>query len=158
MITLKKMEFSGYLSQKFDFPELLGGEPQEVQDVVQDKIITPFADAEMTPVAGKFCQITIIGHSDRDDTPGLTSEQRRASELEISQLRADSAKAFLFSQMFDRVSKAGGTPPVDTDSMQNSAILTVAAGSADLKHLMPGNDENQRQENRRVVIAIAAFA
>ncbi|GII23367.1 hypothetical protein [Planosporangium mesophilum] len=124
---------------------------------MQTEVIAPLADAEMVPEAGKFCVVSVIGHSDRVDTPGLTSEQRRADELSVSQLRAESTQAFLFAELFDLVQAAGGNSPVDLASMQNGAILTVAAGAADLKHVVPAS-ESEREENRRVVFLVATFA
>ena len=156
MRELTEIPVSGYNSHEFDFPALLSRQSQALQDLVQAEVIAPLADAEMVPEAGKFCTVTVIGHSDRVDTPGMTSEQRRADELSASQLRAESAQAFLFSQLFDLVQAAGGTPPVDLASMQNGAIFTVAAGAADLLHTVPAN-ESERQDNRRVDFLVAKF-
>ena len=157
MRELTEVPVSGYVTSEFDFPALLSRQSQALQDVVQSEIIAPLADAEVVPEAGKFCVVTVIGHSDRVDTPGLTSEQRREQELSASRLRAESAQAFLFSELFELVQAAGGTPPVDLASMQNGAILTVAAGAADLVHTVPA-DEDQRRDNRRVDFLIARFA
>jgi flagellar motor protein MotB len=157
MRQLTEIPISGYVSHEIDFPALLKRQSQTLQDLVQTDVIAPLADAEMVPEAGKFCIVTIIGHSDRVDTPGLTSEQRRADELSISQLRAESAQAFLFAELFSLVQAAGGTSPVDLASMQNGAIWTVAAGAADLTHTVPAS-ESERQDNRRVVFQISTFA
>jgi flagellar motor protein MotB len=154
---LTDVQVAGYVSHEIDFPALLSRQSQELQDLVQAEVVAPLVDAEMVPEAGKFSSVTVIGHSDRVDDPGLSSEQRRADELSVSQLRAESAEAFLFSQVFDLVQAAGGTPPVDLASMQNGGIFTVAAGAADLLHPVPASEE-ERQENRRVQFLVAAFA
>ncbi|TDB83265.1 hypothetical protein E1264_29070 [Actinomadura sp. KC216] len=156
MRQLTEITVSGYFSQEIDFPAVLQRQSQALQDLVRDEVIAPLAGAETVPGDGKFCVVTIIGHSDRVDTPGLTSEQRRAQELNASQLRAESAQAFLFSELFALVQGAGGTPPVDLASTQNGAIWTVAVGAADLIHTVPAN-ETQRRENRRVVFQVSAF-
>jgi hypothetical protein len=147
----------GYASQQFDFGPVLAAQSQLTQDAFNDEVISACVDAELDPAAGKFCSVTVVGHSDRNDTAGLSAEQRRENERQNSELRAESASSFVFDQIFDGVQSGGGTPPVDQASMQNVTIFTVAAGSASLIVPTPA-DENDRQQNRRVQFLVTKFA
>jgi hypothetical protein len=138
----------GFASQQFDFPALHSQLNQNTRDLLE-VMIESAVTAESDPNAGRFCTIVIVGHSDRVDTPGLSSESRRAQELQASQLRAESAQAWFFNELFNRLQSQGFTPPVDLSSMQNVDLMTVACGSADLVHLVPSG-EQERRDNRRV--------
>jgi outer membrane protein OmpA-like peptidoglycan-associated protein len=140
---------AGYKAQKIDFPELHAQLDQETRGVLE-VMIEAAATAETFPTGNRFCSIIILGHADRVDTPGLSAEQRRANELENSDLRAQSAEAWFFSQVAERLLAEGSDVPNDLGSLQNVQIWTVACGSADLVHKTPGNDEGKRQQNRRV--------
>jgi flagellar motor protein MotB len=147
-VDLGEVPCSGFASQQFDFPALhaqLGHAARDLLEVMIESAVT----AESDPNAGRFCAIVIVGHSDRVDTPGLSSESRRDQELQASELRAESAQAWFFNELFNRLQSQGGTPPVDLSSMQNVDIRTVACGSADLVHKVPSG-EQERRENRRV--------
>ncbi|GAA3102901.1 hypothetical protein GCM10010520_55040 [Rhizobium viscosum] len=147
-VNLGDVPCSGYAPQRFDFPALHAELSQTVRDLLE-VFVESAVTAESDPAANRFCQVIIVGHSDRVDSAGLSSEQRRAQELEASQLRAESAQAWLFNELFNRLQAQGYVPPVDLASMQNVDIQTIACGSADLVHLVPQNEE-QRRDNRRV--------
>jgi flagellar motor protein MotB len=157
MRELTDIPVGGYQSHETDFATLLARQSQGMQDLVQTEVVAALADAEMVQEAGKFCTVTIVGHSDRVDDEGLTPEQRRADELDVCVQRADSAQAFLFNEVSDLVLTAGGTVPADLASMQNSAIFTAPAGAANLLHTVPAS-EQEREENRRVQFLVAKFA
>jgi hypothetical protein len=149
-VDLGEVPCTGYASQQFDFPALhantLSQGTRELLEVFVESAVT----AEAFPEANRFCLVIFAGHSDRVDTPGLSSEQRRAQELEASTLRAESAQAWFFNEVFTRLQAQGFTPPVDLASMRNVDLWTIPCGSADLVHLTPGNDESKRRDNRRV--------
>ncbi|ALL70435.1 hypothetical protein K788_0001227 (plasmid) [Paraburkholderia caribensis MBA4] len=144
----------GYGSEQFDFPALHAGLSQTARELLE-VIVETAVTAESDPAANRFCQVIIVGHSDRVDTPGLSSEARRAKELEASTLRAESARAWLFNELFNRLQAQGFVPPVDLASMQNVEITSIACGSADLLHPVPSDE--QRLENRRVHFIGMAF-
>ena len=154
-VDLGDVPFSGFLSQEIDFLALHTRSSQAAKDLLNVMIETAVT-VESGATPGHFCSILIVGHSDRDDTPGRSPEDRRALELQNSTLRAESAQSFFFSEMFNRLQAQGFTAPVDIPSMQNVEIQTVACGAADLINLAPA-DESQRQQNRRVHFIGTAF-
>ena len=156
MRTFDDLTLDGYVSQQFDFPSLLQTKPQATQDLFAQLVVAPCVNAEFDPSAGNFCFVSVIGHSDRNDTPGLTSEQRRENERQNSELRAEAARSFIIDQIFAQIQAAGGTPPVDLASMQNVTIDVVTAGSANLVFTTPAG-EAQRQQNRRVQFVVSSF-
>lgn len=147
-VDLGDVPCTGFASQQFDFPTLHSQLSQTARDLLE-VMLESAVTAESDPEAGRFCSIVIVGHSDRLDTPGLTSEARRAQELQASELRAQSAQAWFFSELFNRLQQQGFTPPIDLASMQNVDIQTIACGSAGLIHLIPSG-EPERKDNRRV--------
>jgi len=152
-VDLGDIPCAGYGDHQFDFPALHPELPQEVRDLLE-VVIESAVTAESDPEAGRFCSIVLAGHSDRNDS-GLSPEQRRADELEASTLRAESARAFLFDQLFTRLQSGGFLPPVDLASMRNVDMNVVSCGSADLNHPTPSNE--QRPQNRRVQISATMF-
>jgi hypothetical protein len=151
--------FAGYASGSIEFAGVFNDDtltPQVKRDQF-DALVEAAVTAESGNLAGTFVSILIVGHADRDDTPGRTSEDRRRVELENSGLRAESAEAFLFNRMADRLVSEGLTVPADVNSLQAVEIRRVPAGSSDLLFLAPGNDEQQRRSNRRVQFFGTAF-
>jgi len=149
---LGDVPFVGFVAHEFDFPALHGRVGQMARDLL-DAMIEAAIDAEADPSLGKFCYFLIVGHSDRQDSPNMTGEQRRADELEYSTLRAESAQSFVFEEIFNRMTAAGMTAPIDIANLKAVEMRTVACGSADLINKTPGNDEALRAENRRVHIS-----
>lgn len=153
-VDLGDIPCAGFGDQQFDFSALQQQLPQTTRDLLE-VVIEEAVTAESGISPGHFCSILIEGHSDRNDTPGLSPEERRANELQISTLRAESTQAFLFEQLFSRLQSGGFPAPVDLASMQNVEMTTVACGSANLIHLIPTPD--QRPDNRRVEITGTTF-
>jgi hypothetical protein len=156
-VDLGEIPCSGYASQQFDFPALYADTLSQATRDLLEPIIESAVAAEAFPDANRFCLVIIAGHSDRVDTPGLSSEQRRAQELQASTLRAESAQQWFFNEVFRRLQAQGLTAPVDLSSMRNVDLWTVSCGSADLIHLTPGNDESKRRDNRRVHVMGTIF-
>jgi len=153
-VDLGEIPCAGFGDEQFDFAALHQRLPQTTLDLL-DVVIEEAVSAEMDPPAGRFCSIVIAGHADRNDVAGASSEQRRANELQFSSLRAESAEAFFFDQLFSRLKSGGFVAPVDLGSMQNVEITTVACGSADLIHTTPSSE--QRLDNRRVQVTGTMF-
>jgi len=148
-VDLGDIPVAGYDINDIDFPKRHAALKQETRDLI-NVILESAVSAEAFPNAGRFCAITIVGHADRVDVAGVSPEDRRKQELDNSTLRAESAQAFVFSEIFNRLVSQGFTGPVDQGSLTNVEIQTVACGSADLTHKNPGNDMEQRKDNRRV--------
>ncbi|MCX4543516.1 hypothetical protein [Streptomyces sp. NBC_01565] len=142
----------GYGAGQYDFGAVLATRPQAAVDAVNLEVADRAANAE--EFDGQACVITVVGHSDRDDTPGLTPEQRRESERNASRRRADDAAAWLFRQIVLRLQASGITPPATVADLRGTSIFTAAAGAADLVHPVPAG-ETERRENRRVVFLVA---
>ena len=144
-------EIAGFESQQFDFPARLA---RTGPNPVLETMVEAAVSAEAFPENPVFCYIVIVGHADRVDTQGLSSDQRRAQELESSTLRAESAQSWFFGQLADRLQAQGFTSPVDLASMRNVEIKTIACGAANLKEA-PANEPARK--NRRVRIFGSAF-
>jgi len=150
------IEVGGYAPEHIEFATVHAALGPQAKQFIDDMIEAAVV-AESSPGGSRFSFITIEGHSDRVDTAGLTSEARRAKELEASELRAEAAQAFFFEQITQRLLERGFIVPADLPSAQNFEINIVACGSARLKHLVPAG-ESQRRENRRVEILAVDFS
>ncbi|MFI9809531.1 hypothetical protein ACIHEJ_35255 [Streptomyces sp. NPDC052301] len=146
----------GYGDHETEFKALFDSLNSRLQNLIFDEVVTPAASAEAAST-GQFCAIMVLGHSDRVDTPGLTSEQRRADELAASTSRAESARDWLFDQIAELVVAQGGVVPADISSLQSVSLATAACGSADLIHLTPSSPD-ERAENRRVHFFVSTFS
>jgi len=150
--------FSGFASQHIDFPTVLNDSDitaPEKRDQL-DAMIEAATAAESDLLSGTFFCMLIVGHSDRDDTPGRSPEQRRQLELDNSGLRAESAEAFVMDAIFQRLQAQGIAAPVSADSLQFVQLRRIACGAADLLFTTP-EDEGERLANRRVQIFGTAF-
>jgi hypothetical protein len=108
-----------------------------------------FADAISQP----YVAITVIGHSDRQDRPGMTHAQAQASESEAATKRAVDAWSWLRARITHEV----GAP--DESWTEDSAKVTwamVYAGSGQMAMPNPVTEED-RLRNRRVVILFSHF-
>lgn len=157
-VRLNEVRCNGYASQHTDFGELYVTTPLSQDDINNLNVMIETAvSVERDPNSSSFCDITILGHSDRVDTSGLSSEQRRQMELDASTARAKSAQDWLFNEITNRLLAEGYAIPADLSSMQNVTIRAIPCGSADLEHKTPGNDEQKRRENRRLHILGVAY-
>ena len=89
------IQVGGYAPEHIEFATVHAALGPQAKQFIDDMIEAAVV-AESNPAGSKFSFITIEGHSDRVDTVGLTSEARRAKELEASELRAEAAQAFFF--------------------------------------------------------------
>ncbi|MFJ9105640.1 hypothetical protein ACIRJM_45155 [Streptomyces sp. NPDC102405] len=150
------LPISGFVAQETDFSKLFDRLGPSTEQAIRHEVIEPAVNAEHFPSNNQFCLITILGHSDRVDTAGLSSEQRRAKELDASDERASSAADWVFAQITDALNAAGETPPASVATATNFDIVTVPCGAANLMKLVPAN-EAERAQNRRVQFMISTF-
>jgi hypothetical protein len=150
---VKAFTFDGYPPGNHDFAgryaALELNERDEFDEMLHVVVRAVFADILSQP----YVAITVIGHSDRQDLPGMTHQQAQASEAEASRARAVDAWTWLS----DRISVLVGEDYVGWE--ENSPKVTwawVSAGSGQLVHPNPSNDQ-QRLENRRVVVLFSHF-
>jgi flagellar motor protein MotB len=106
-------------------------------------------------VAGFRSSIVIVGHSDRQDRPDFSCDQRRQSEIDASRERAHSAWDYCRETISEVMPVM---PPIvdwwDTSDRMTWALVYAAAGM-----LQNGSaNEAERLKNRRVDILISHFA
>ncbi|MEV5936549.1 hypothetical protein AB0L56_28435 [Streptomyces sp. NPDC052079] len=154
--TLTDLPISGFVAQEVAFSQLFGRLSASTRNIIRENVIEPAVNAQHFPSNNQFCVIFILGHSDRVDTPGLSSEQRRAQELDASDKRATSAGEWVFDQITAALTAAGETPPSSVQDATNFDIVLMPCGASGLVHVTPAN-EAQRQENRRVQFVISSF-
>ena len=149
-----EIPIDGFGAGEIDFGTMIG---PTTASIVISEVVDPAVQAEAFPADGSFCAITIIGHSDRVDTPGLGSEQRRTQELDASIKRAESTSGWLFAKILSGMLAVGVMPPTDWVGLQRVVRRLVPCGAADLVHKIPLG-ELQRAQNRRVQILVTIFA
>jgi flagellar motor protein MotB len=150
------LTFDGYASGKTDFPDDVGpGVPIETFTTLVAAIDT-MASLVANPEDGRHVSIVIIGHSDLNDTSGLTVAQRRASEQEAATDRAVSMWEAIKQQVADKVTAMGAEPGDWWESSGNITWALVYAGIGQPKFRSPSN-ESQRAANRRVTVLISEF-
>ncbi|TDC11357.1 hypothetical protein E1265_30025 [Streptomyces sp. 8K308] len=155
--TLSDLPIDGFVAQEVAFSQLFGRLSANAKNIIREVVIEPAVNAEHFPSNNQFCQITILGHSDRVDTAGLSAEQRRAQELDASDKRASNAGVWVFDQITAALTAAGVTPPASVRDAQRFDIFTKPCGAADLVHVVPSS-EVQRTRNRRVHFVVSTFA
>ena len=141
----------GYGSGETDFNTRLAQSAPEVQQAVDTEIIQPIVAALNT--SDQTVSLTILGHADRDDTPGLSREDHRITELSASAERMESALEAINDSIGAGLGEATVVP---IGQRQQLTATTVRGGAADLVESGAALTEPQRQLNRRVVL-IAAF-
>jgi hypothetical protein len=141
----------GYGSGEVNFLTRLDQDPAKKQEFI-DNIIVPITN--ILAAAGTIGGIlSIRGHSDRVDTPGLSHPVCLAQESDASQQRADSARAgtdVLLEQQL-------GSPPPDLDSLLFFFAGVRRSGAAVLVNDQLNLTEEQRKQNRRVQIRLVTF-
>ena len=145
------MILAGYESGKTDFDERLSVAPGA--DGEFERIAYEAFSAISTP--GECAVITVAGHSDRVDTPGIDREQRREQELQASKDRAQSALAFIDASLRGL---AAQPLPADLNDLQQIHFSTRWAGASLLVEKDAILSEAQRQSNRRVQLRVIRFA
>ena len=146
---LRTLEVRGFVSGEVDFAALFNRKSPD-QKVLMLRLAKCLFNASTHD--GKFCSITVAGHSDRDDTPGLSDKQRRINERDRSNDRARSASVWLFERVREQFGSAGLRKPDSVLDVKNTSILPVVCGAGDLTFLQPGDRE--RSENRRVAFSV----
>lgn len=141
------VEIRGYLSHETDFPTLLNRRP-DLQNPAITAIIDSAFEAFENSDGTKSAVVVIVGYSDREDSPGLTDEQRRASELQASQARADSASAWLLDKVNSIAQGIGMQIEIDWKGVATVAMESIGVGASDLAQ--PPVTENDRLNNRRI--------
>ncbi|WKG05509.1 hypothetical protein [Mycolicibacterium sp. HK-90] len=151
---LTALTFAGYPAGVTDFGSLLAAAPQH--DFAElDDVMTVVAGQLTNPVPNLNISLIVIGHSDRQDRPDFTCDQKRASEIEAASGRALSAWEFIKQEVNSKVVAAGGQV---SDWWENSPHVTwglVFAAAGMLAHDPPTMD--QRPLNRRVVVLVTIF-
>ena len=146
------VEIRGYVSHETDFRALLARRPDLAVPQVAAIIDAAF-EAFENSTRQKACSITIIGHSDREDRPGLTDAQRRASELQASTQRAQSASAWLLDKVNDVAQASNLAIELEWKGVPAVDVVAIGAGASDLLH--PPVTEADRKANRRIVFIVA---
>jgi hypothetical protein len=130
-------------------PRLTEGEPQ-MRQAFEANVIEPLLAVVLSD--GETAVLKIEGHSDREDSPGLSREQRRQSELAASVARANSATdgafellAFEFPGLFPASDRA------------QVGVMPTGAGGAQLVESADSLTEVQRRRNRRVSFILIRF-
>jgi hypothetical protein len=150
------LEFAGYVAGEVDFAGVRDRHPTgpgTVRDELDRAVQRLASMVEADGAFGQFGTMTIVGFSDRNDTPGLSCDQRRASESSASFDRA--GNAWLWLQ--DAVASQLITPrPEWWDSSSVVTWFFVPTGAAILAHDPPAN-EAERRANRRVKFVFSFF-
>jgi flagellar motor protein MotB len=151
-----EIPLNGYPPNQTDFGTYLTAFPNALT-VLESEVVVPSVNAEQFSTTSTFCSIVIFGHADRVDIPGLSSEARRAQELEASVKRADSAASWLFDRISDGLALAGLTPPQIWADLERVDVVVAACGAANLEVLQPVS-ESDRLKNRRVQVFVTVFS
>lgn len=142
----------GYGAGEVDFrAQLTQLDPQVALDV-QNLIVQPIVDAEGSDNKGVVLEVQ--GHSDRDDTDGLSREQHRQKELQASIDRANNALDSLLQIV---TFQFPGVFPPDWAFCNHVAVMPVSCGGADLIESSASLSDLQRRLNRRVKLTIVTY-
>jgi flagellar motor protein MotB len=155
-VRLKAITFDHYAANETDFAALIDSTaPPGLTDL--ESVCETIAGQIVNPVANLFVSIIVVGHSDRQDRSDLSCDDRRASEIAAAEARAASAWAWIQQRVTQIVADQSG---VDAGEWWETAthvtwgLVFAAAGM--LQHDPPSDDE-ERAQNRRVVILASIF-
>ncbi|MGW2580966.1 hypothetical protein ACWCYZ_06440 [Streptomyces virginiae] len=112
----------GFAAGRNDFAQLFATEPQSEQDEIEKD---PLGGAKAEKFATLHRVITVVGHSDRDDTRGLTADQRRADEPSASTERAESARNWVFQKIRQLPIDDGQTPPTTPADLRRTSLSSA---------------------------------
>jgi len=150
-LVTEELVIDGFKSNDVDFPACLQRSPRQ-QDFV-DKVVLPLV-ATMTSAADTAV-LLIIAHSDRVDDQGPDREQRRARELDVSVVRAQSALDEVVRRVQVELAAQGRT--VEDQMKARVQLIQVPSGAANLAVSGPSLDALQREANRRVTFSGVRF-
>jgi hypothetical protein len=149
-----EITIDGYGSGETDFVTRLSLSPFEIQDqfeaTITSRLISVLGSSDQAAV------LVIQGHSDRVDTQGLSREQRRVQELQASADRAQSADAGVFQIISIRIPDPQSFPQ-DWANVNQVAVMRRVAGAAMLVNSDESLSEDQRKQNRRVILTLIRF-
>jgi flagellar motor protein MotB len=150
---LTAITFDRYGSGVTDFSTVFTPGPQA--DLL-NQVITIMAGLITNPPANQNVSIIVTGHSDRQDQADLSCDDRRASEITAATDRASSAWEWIKQQVSISVSQSGVQPG---DWWETSPHITwgLVFAAAGMLKFDPPADEDQRSQNRRVVILVSIF-
>jgi hypothetical protein len=134
-------------------PRLTQGDPQMRADY-EANVIQPLVDVLLSD--DQTAVLRVEGHSDREDSPGLTREQRRQSELNASIGRANHATDGTFELL--AAALPGPFAATDWAELDQAGVMPTVAGGAHLIEAADSLTEEQRKRNRRVVFVLIRFA
>jgi hypothetical protein len=150
--TVTEMIVDGYGSGATDFLTRLNGADFLTQVGFDTQILQPMLAVLNT--SDESAVLTVTGHADRVDDPGLTREEIRQQEFDASDARAISAKAGV-RELIDQ-----NTPffiPADLNDMPQLFVADRPAGAAVLRENSVPLSEDQRKRNRRVQFRLIRF-
>jgi hypothetical protein len=148
------LKFAGYASGETDFGSLLSRGGQGDLETLEF-VIGGIAEKIVNSSPGVYVSIIVTGHSDRNDTEGLSCDDRRRGESQASWDRAGSALEWIKARVAEKCSEQGVDAGEWWEHLDWVTWALVPASTAMLEY-DPPRDE-QRPLNRRVVILLSAF-
>jgi hypothetical protein len=144
------MTFDGFGPGETDFATRFDASPPELRAALDAAIVatarSTFSDIFTLP----FTSLFVIGHSDRQDLPGMSHQDAHASEAAASLARAESAIAWL------KVRLDAATGTTEWTHSKKLSRGWAAAGAGMLVHPNPSS-EDERRANRRVTFYFHQF-
>jgi hypothetical protein len=141
----------GFGSGETDFATRLAADPIQASNF-NTKIIDNIVDVlRSQPNAG--AALSVVGHSDRDDTPGRSHIDHLAVERAASDARVTSAIAHIHVLVQQQEPSA----PADLNSLFFFDVHLRSSGASVLIEDAPSLSEDQRRTNRRVQARLLVF-
>jgi hypothetical protein len=148
------LDFSGYRAGETDFASLINAVPQaSLQELVD--VTRIIAGQLSSPIPNLNVSVIVTGHSDRQDRPDLSCDERRASEIAAARDRAASAWEWIKAEVTAAVAEDGVDAGQWWETSPHITWAVVPAATGTLKHDPPS--EEQRPENRRVMVLVSIF-